>query len=267
MNKTTSTTPLVLVMVVFLILALSSSTCAQGGPPMITDDPATPGKGMWEVNFLTTMVHSRGGWTFETPIVDVNYGLGNHIQLKIEAPWVVSKETEGRAKTGLGNSMVGLKWRFLDEERSGFDMSIYPQLELNNPTNSMARGLVDEGPRLFLPVEVAKKVGPVEVTGELGYSITRHGPDEWEFGILFARSVTRRVELMGELHGSALRTVRENELVFNAGSRIQLGRNAILLISAGRTIHNAGGQGPQTFAAFGIQFNLKNEMPAFARNK
>jgi hypothetical protein len=234
---------------------------------MLTDDPGTPGKGMWEVAFLSTMGRSREGWIFELPKIDLNYGLGNHIQLKVEAPWLVMKEVGERAKTGPGNSMLGVKWHFIDEERGGFDLSTYPQLAFNNATRSVARGLADKGTRLFLPVEAAKKFGTVEVTSEVGYRIVQNEPDEWEYGLLFARQVTRRVELMGELHGTSLRTFRDGELFLNVGSRIQLAKKAVLLMSAGRTIDNFGGQGPQNIATFGIQLNFRNRMPRFLRNK
>src|ERR1043165_2722959 len=36
---------------VFALLALASNVAlAQGGPPMVTDDPETPGDGKWEIN-------------------------------------------------------------------------------------------------------------------------------------------------------------------------------------------------------------------------
>ena len=234
---------------------------------MVTDDPGTPAHGVWEINLLSAMGQSREGWVFELPRIDVNYGLSNRIELKFESPWLVEKEPGEKATAGLGNFMLGIKWRFLDKERRGIDMSIYPQLEFNNATHSVERGLVDKGKLLFLPVEVAKEIGPVRVVGEVGYRIVQNGPDEWEYGLVFARQVSRRVELMGELHGSSLRTFREDELFLNVGSRIRIARNAVLLISAGRTINSAGGQGPVNIAAFGIQFNFRNRMPRFARNK
>lgn len=234
---------------------------------MLTDDPATPGDRMWEINFLTTLDRSREGWDFETPIVDINYGFGNDIQIKLEAPWIITKKEGEVARSGLGNSMVGIKWRFIDEEAHGFDMSIYPQLEFNNPTQSVERGLVDKGARLFLPVEAATKFGSVDVTGELGYGLVQHGMDEWEYGVLFARSLTTRIELLGELHGSALSGFGEDELLFNMGSRVQISKNAVVLFSAGRTIRNADGQGPHNIAALGIQFNFMNRMPRFMRSR
>jgi len=234
---------------------------------MLTDDPGTPAKGTWEVNLLSTIGQRREGLIFEVPKIDLNFGLANRIQLKFESPWLVEKEPGEKANAGPGNFMLGIKWRFLDKERRGIDVSIYPQLEFNNATHSVERGPVDKGKLLFLPIEAAKNIGPLSVTGEVGYRIVQHGPGEWEYGLLFVRQVSRRVELMGELHGSALRTFREGELFLNVGSRIRIARNAALLISAGRTIRNAGGQGPVNIAAFGIQFNFRNRMPRFARNK
>lgn len=247
-------------LVSLFLCALTASVRAQGGPPMLTDDPGTPGDGRWEVNFLSTLERSRNGWVSKAPNVDVNYGLGNHIQLKFEVPWLVMKEGGARRKAGLGDSMLGVKWRFLDEERNGIDMSIYPQLEFNNPTRSAEHGLVEKGMRLFLPVEAAKKVGPVEVNGEAGYRVVQHGTDELEYGLAVARQLTRRVELIGELHGSAVRTLREHELFFNAGSRVRLGKNAALLFSAGRTLRTPSDEGPHYIASFGVQFNFANRI-------
>ena len=239
-----------------LVLGLAPAARAQGGPPMITDDPGTPGNKKWEVNFLSTLERSRSGWVFETPNVDLNYGLGSHIQLKFEAPWVVTREAGGKIRSGLGNSMFGVKWRFLDEEAHGVDMSTYPQLEFNNPTKSVERGLVRDGMRLFLPIEVVKQIGPVEVNGEIGYGAVQNGPDDVEYGLAVGRQITKRVELIAELHGEGLRSMRGHELLFNFGSRIALSKKSVLLLSAGRTIRSAAGEGPEHIATVGIQFNF-----------
>lgn len=245
---------------VLVFMMASKRVHAQGGPPMLTDDPATPGDGNWEINFLSTLEQSRAGRMFETPNIDLNYGLGNHLQLKFEVPWLVLKSRDVPSASGLGNSTAGIKWRFVDEEDVGFDMSIYPQLEFNNPTKSVARGLAESGTRLFLPVEVAKRFGSVEVAGEVGYGIVQHGPNEAEYGILFARSFSSRFELMCELHGSTLRGFKVDELFFNAGSRVRLSKNAVLVFSGGETIRNSTTEGSQIVAAVGIQFSFKKPL-------
>jgi len=59
------------------ILALSrppGPAWAQGGPPMVTDDPDTPGNGNWEINLATSGSHSSGRWEIAAPDADINYG-------------------------------------------------------------------------------------------------------------------------------------------------------------------------------------------------
>jgi hypothetical protein len=65
----------------FPILAFS-----QGGPPFRSDDPDTPGNGHWEINL--GFIGERGpfGGSYETPDIDINYGVGNRLQLEYELP-------------------------------------------------------------------------------------------------------------------------------------------------------------------------------------
>ncbi len=81
-----------LVLVVSSLLILSGlstrAVLAQGGPPLITDDPGTPGDGNWEINIAFTTKKRRTVRSYETPILDINYGLGDRIQLKYEVPWL-----------------------------------------------------------------------------------------------------------------------------------------------------------------------------------
>jgi hypothetical protein len=233
---------------------LSISARAQGGPPMLTDDPGTPGNKNWEVNVFATFERSRDLRVSEAPNLDINYGLGDHIQLKFEVPWLVMKEYGRQARNGLGDSLAGVKWRFMDEDRHGIDLSTYPQIEFNNPTRSAARGLVDQGVKFFLPVEVVKSVWHTEVNGEVGYEIAKNATDELVYGVAIGGQVTKRIEMIGELHGSVLRTLKENELFLNLGSRLKISKHHVLLLSAGRSIKSPAGTGSQYIAAFGVQF-------------
>ena len=52
MRKTIATTLLALATACMLLAARES--LAQGGPPMVTDDPETPGDGKWEIRLLAT---------------------------------------------------------------------------------------------------------------------------------------------------------------------------------------------------------------------
>jgi hypothetical protein len=99
-----------------LVLFVASSAHAQGGPPLITDDPDTPGPGYWEINIPMIMESSAEGRHFDAPFPDINYGVGKRIQLKFEMPWVTLAPHEQPVRTGIGNSNSGVKWRFLGQE-------------------------------------------------------------------------------------------------------------------------------------------------------
>src|SRR5207253_1044200 len=46
---------------VALLILRPISAAAQGGPPMQTDDPDTPGPGYWEINLATLFETGRDG--------------------------------------------------------------------------------------------------------------------------------------------------------------------------------------------------------------
>jgi len=136
-----------------LLLGCTAQVLAQGGPPLLTDDPGTPGNRNWEINIATTHFRSPGEREIEAPLLDINYGLGDRIQLKYEVPYLFDSDEGAPYRTAVGNSLIGVKWRFFQEsDEKGWNISTYPQLELNNPFNSEALGLVDRGPRFLLPV-------------------------------------------------------------------------------------------------------------------
>src|ERR1043166_6823829 len=97
-----------------IVLACCASTArAQGGPPLLTDDPGTPGPGHWEINLAATMERGRAGRTFELPLLDITYGVGERIQLKFEAPWVPATGAGRRDSTRPRRRAGGPQMAFL----------------------------------------------------------------------------------------------------------------------------------------------------------
>lgn len=223
---------------------------------MITDDPFTVGANNWEINLLPTMEHIRGSTRYETPNVDLNYGVGYRIQLKFEVPWVVRKDAGLEAESGLGNAGIGMRYRFIDESRYGFAMSTYPAFEFSGSPGSVRRGVAEPTRSFFLPVEIAKTINGIGVNGEVGYLFEQGGEGSWEYGLLFGRDASEKVELLGELHGSTDKDFSANDLLINLGSRIGVTDHVTLLLSAGRTLQSPGT--PSTIAALGLQLNFMN---------
>jgi hypothetical protein len=210
---------------------------------MLTDDPGTPGSGVWEINTAYLEQRTRQERLRSLPHVDFNYGLGEHIQLKYETGWLFANAPEGQSvKGGLDDSLLGLKWRFLDQERSGLDMSVYPQLQLENPTDSVARGIAEPGPNLFLPVEIGRSFGKTKLIGEAGYQYFHAQENEWVVGLLGALEVSDSLELLAEVRSFSEKFLSRGDLVVNLGLRQMLSPRFKLLTSMGTGLTN----GPET---------------------
>jgi len=249
-----------------MLAALSLPSVAQGGPPFITDDPGTPGDGNWEINVAAYTERHPTERIYNAPILDVNYGWGSRIQLKYQVPYLVVGTDDGPTRSGLGKSLAGVKWRFYDNDEKGLQISTYPQLEFNNPTSSMERGLVDTGVRFFLPIEVTKKVGPFEINPEAGYWFASSKGAAWATGVVVARQVSKRLELDGELYATANTNGSDHWTTFDGGGRYKLQEHFVLLFMAGRGFRGPASGQPQLFGYLGVQFLFstkhKKESPA-----
>jgi hypothetical protein len=236
-------------------LLFATLAAGQGGPPLRTDDPGTPGNENWEINVGFTSELRTTERRFEIPILDINYGLGDRIQLKYEVPWLLVGADNSPTRAGLGNSLAGVKWRFVDSEKHRFWVSTYPQLEFNNPNHSERRGLTDPDVAFLLPVELSKQMGPVALNLEVGHWFSRDNP-QWIAGLAVGRQVTPRFELLGEVYRVSARTRQEQETSFDAGGRLRLWKPLLLIFMAGRSFHGAASDQPHFLAYVGMQFLL-----------
>lgn len=247
-----------IISVAFLALKLSALTApevfAQGGPPLITDDPGTPGDDTWEINVAFTAEKRRTERSYESPILDINYGLGERIQLKYEVPWLVLDEHGQRTRTGLGNSVFGVKWRFFDQDSQRIDMSVYPQFEFNNSDSAADRGLVDRGAEFVLPFQMEESFGPISLNPEFGYALNEYNDNEWIYGLAVGYEASSNLELLAEISGTTDQDFEDDELVFNLGARCGLSESRTLLLSAGRSFHSAASGEPEFLLYAGIQF-------------
>src|SRR5207245_11755180 len=98
-----------------LTAVVASIARGQGGPPMITDDPGTPGNGHWENNVAIAFEHRPNEWSIAAPALDLNYGWGDHIQLNLESSVAVLKRSDDGPIAGPGDAGVAVEWRFFDD--------------------------------------------------------------------------------------------------------------------------------------------------------
>lgn len=232
------------------LVAAAGPARAQGGPPLFTDDPGTPGPGNWEVNLAMTLDRTPLSSSWRTPLVDANYGWGERVQLKLEIPWVVVSD-EAATRGGVGNPLFGVKWRFLDEERSGVAVSTYPQVGFNVSSLSVNRGLVDRETTFLLPVSAVKTVGPVAVNVEVGRLFENGGGGEWVWGAALGHAFAS-LEALAEVFGSRGDDADSRRAGVNLGARVPVSASSTLLVSGGWSLSSPDGL-RHAYAYVGLQ--------------
>ncbi len=241
-----------------LVLVLSTGCRAQGGPPFLTNDPGTPGNADWEINLATMQTLVRGGASYQVPQIDLNFGVGERIQLTFEVPYVIETSSGGNSHTGWANAYPGVKWRFVDQGEGGWQLSTFPQVETGASLESQGKGIGAAGPRLLLPLEIAKRFGPLDLDFEAGYYIPRRGPREQILGLVAGRSVTPRLELDAEIYNDRAMGAPPNTTTLDLGGRFKLSRGFIALFMAGRSLNGNSDGSPEFLGYFGVQILLSH---------
>ncbi|MDI1335173.1 MAG: transporter [Lacunisphaera sp.] len=247
-----------LLLLLGLAVAISSAPVllAEGSPPLITDDPGTPGDGHWEINVGVSTERRPGARNSELPLLDINYGIGDRLQLKYEVPYLRVSEVGSPAESGLGNSELGVKWRFYDAGEKGFSVSVYPQLEFNNPgSTSDDKGLVEHGSVFKLPFQFEREVGELTLIGQVGREFRSDG-DAWFYGLSVSHRFHEKVEVAVELAGGANAGLHRSQLTANLGVVIDLDERTSFMFSVGRELHNHD-EPRATFVGYlGLQWRL-----------
>ena len=205
---------------------------------MITDDPGTPGSGKWEINLAVAFEHRPGETSYDLPALDFNYGVGEHIQLTLQTAPVLLKRSGQGPIGGLGGTEAAVKWRVMDEEVNGVDVSMFPRVLFNVAQSSVRRGLSEPGTRFQIPLQVAKKFGAWHADVEFGGLTRSVGRSEWLYGIVGGFDLGKTTMLMAELHGTSRMNFTRDVLTFNFGLRHELSEMRILIMSLGHEVRS-----------------------------
>jgi hypothetical protein len=144
-------------------------------PPLNVDDPGTPGCNKWEINFVVDGDVTKDERSWELPLLDINYGIGDNLQLKYEVPNLNAQTTETNTSQ-VGNSKAGIKYQFYGLEESKTQIAFYPQVEFATPNSSQAKP-EDQGTITTLPILFSTTIGKaargdVNMSLNLGYNLS-----------------------------------------------------------------------------------------------
>jgi hypothetical protein len=229
---------------------------AQGGPPFYTNDPGTPGDLNWEINLGYMPFFYSNQSVSHTPDVDINFGVGDRIQLTYENAWLRVQQPSSKTKFGLGQSNPGVKWRFYDAGESGLSISVFPQFFLNNPNDAVRRGITSASDAFELPVEFSKKFGPIDVNYEFGYQFVHKGPDGWLTGLVVGHDFTPKLEMDLEFYSQGTFHPSDGQPTLELGGRYKIHSPVILLFMAGRSLEPTRPNQSYFVGYFGIQLLL-----------
>ena len=121
------------------VLAILSSP-AFAGPPYITDDPEPVDYQHWEFYAFSQGGRANGETGGVAPSCDCNYGVLPDVQLHIQPGAAFRRASGASPAWGPGNTELGLKYRFVEQDKTNATPSIafYPLLEA--PTGDPTRG-------------------------------------------------------------------------------------------------------------------------------
>ena len=175
---------------------LLAAGAAMGGPPFQTDDPEPVEFRHYELYTFAT----ADGTPVETdtagPALEMNWGPVPNVQLHLIVPAAAvfpannpapAQSGTGAEAFGLGDTEVGIKYRFVQESRYRPMIGTFTMLEL--PTGSAARGLGVGKAWYKLPVWAQKSFGKWTTYGGAGLTVV---PETGYRNYLFAGWLVQR---------------------------------------------------------------------------
>ncbi|MFL6763598.1 MAG: transporter [Sphingomicrobium sp.] len=231
--------------------ALGAAVPAFAGPPYQTDDPEPTELGHWEIyNFVT--VDGRNSELDGEGGLDLNYGGAKGLQLTATLPIAFSRSRQSGWRAGSGDLELGAKYRFVNDEKRGWQAAIFPRAIL--PTS--AKDLGGKRVRFLLPLWVQKDFGSTSLFGGGGYEINpgAANKDFWQASVAVTHDIGNTLSLGTEVTWRSADTRGgESSTGVDVGLIHKLGGPYSLLLAGGPNF--SGGQTSyHSYAALALNF-------------
>jgi hypothetical protein len=213
-------------------VALALAAPAIAGPPYLTDDPIPTDLGHWEIYGFAA---GEGfGQALDMDVgTDLNYGVIESVQLTATLPLSFTHDETGWSN-GTGDVEIGVKYRFIHDERSGISAAVFPRVIL--PTSSL---VANGKTRLLLPLWIGKDfAGGTTLFGGGGYLINPGAGNRnvWLAAVALTHDLSKDVSIGAELTHQGPDVVGgTSQTRAGAGAIVHLAAPASLLLSGGPT--------------------------------
>lgn len=233
--------------IVFLLIAATGRAVA--GPPFLTDDPVPADYHGYEAYvFATTQKNAGISTETQAPAIEFNWGPLRNVQASITLPYtflavpsspntLVPQGIPGTTVSGMGDTQLGIKYRFIQETANRPQIAFYPSIEI--PTGNSENGIGNGRSWYRFPIWLQKSWGKWTTYGGGGYAFNS-APDQKNFpfaGWLIERDFSQAVSIGGELYYQGPQFVGDRYSTFyNFGSYINLTNDFGVLFSLGHTL-------------------------------
>lgn len=218
------------------LLFLFTQIQLLAGPPFETDDPEPTDYQHWEIYLGMTGIQTVGlGWTGTGPFLELNYGGLPDTQFSLTEQFSFSSPTGSSPSYGYGDTLAGIKYRFLHESADIPEAAFFPQV--NVPTGDATRGLGSGVAQYLLPVWFQKNWEPWATYGGAGYWINPGtGNKNWIFvGWEIQRDFGEQFTLGSEVFYHQASTIVQTDGVgFNLGGEVHFDKVNHIVFSLGR---------------------------------
>jgi hypothetical protein len=231
-------------LVIFCVLFLNDIYAQGGGPPMLTDDPATVDAGKWEINTSINSQLTKEETQLSVPYIDANYGISKRAHIKIEFPYLITIDEQKHAIGEFENPLIGIKFHFIDESKNFVSVSTYPQATVTGSQKNF-----------LLPLLMAKTIGRFVIGEEIGYLIVEKNSNNLLNGNLVSYKVSDKLEVIAEYFiqkGFSMPVATQGFM--NYGCRYEINKTFTFLGSLGTQVVTPANEQRQYFFSFiGLQ--------------
>jgi len=163
-----------------LLLVLAWLPCSAAAlQPLITDDTGTQGAGGNQIELAyQRSVEKEPGSTSVIRTIQPVYTRGWTDTLDLYAGGMFVRSSPAAPDTpqsGTGNAVAGLKWRFHEDEKSGFSMALKPEIWLPVPARTEDRGIGSARTNASIALLLTQETGFGSVHYNLALATQRFG--------------------------------------------------------------------------------------------
>jgi len=215
-------------------------TAAQAGPPYFTDDPEPVARGHWEYYAASQWTTTALGTSGTAPHFEVNYGATDNMQLHMIVPGAFNHPVGEAIQYGLGDTELGVKYRFVQETDVCPMVGTFPHMEV--PTGQYDKALGNGRPEYFAPLWLQKSFGQWTANAGGGVWFNKAARQKnWVYlgGLLQWRifdALTIGLELFNR---SPEAEGRQHGTGFTAGAQVDFSEQLHFLIADGRDFGTA----------------------------